>query len=82
MIYERNRPKGVPLDNIKIDATTKRIHPVQVKDGFLQLKASSKLTNEVMMRKQAQSIGEADKRDVTSYDFESGRMKKQTVLSS
>ena len=76
MIYERNRPKGVPLDNIKVDTTTKRMYPVQVKDGFIQLKANSKLSTDVMMRKQAQSIGNEDKRDITSYDFEAGRMKK------
>ena len=51
MIYERNRPQGQPLDNIKIDGTTKRVHQVQLKDGFLQLNATSKLTNDVIMRK-------------------------------
>ena len=76
MIYERNRPKGVPLDNIKIDETTKRVHQVKLKDGFLQLNASSKLTNDVIMRKQAQSISNREKNDITSYDFEAQRMKK------
>ena len=35
-----------------------------------------------MMKKQAMKIGENDKRDITSFDFESGRMKRQTVVSS
>ena len=76
MIYERNRPKGVPIENIKIENAAKRGHSIQVKDGFIQLKASSKVQNDVIMRKQAKTIGDLEKKDITRFDFEAQRMKK------
>ena len=76
MIYERNRPKGVPIENIKIENAAKRGHSIQVKDGFIQLKASSKVQNDVIMRKQAKTIGDMEKKDITRFDFEAQRMKK------
>ena len=76
MIYERNRPQGCPIENVKVDESTRRLHQLSQKQGFIQINAISKLQNDVMLRKQKKMLGDKEKSDLTKYDFSEGRMKQ------
>ena len=64
------------MDNIKVDQTTRRLQQLSSKGGFIQINATSKLQNDVMLRKQKQMLGEMEKSDLTKYDFTDKRMKQ------